>query len=111
MIDKKRSIVDTHIAQIKASSFVHNNDDIEVFDWSRANLLHSLWYCDNLSESLVLKSALIKALKRSCHSQVVPMLFPKKKRSSGYQFIGFVSSHIKGGNVLSGFHPSSFVIF
>jgi hypothetical protein len=25
--------------------------------------------------------------------------------------MGFVTSHIKGGDVLAGFHPSSFVIF
>ncbi len=32
-IDKKQSIVDTHIAQIKASSVVHAYDDIELFGW------------------------------------------------------------------------------
>jgi hypothetical protein len=59
----------------------------------------------------VLEAAIIKALKRSSHSHVVPKLFPKKKQSMQYQFMGFVASHIKGGDVLAGFHPSSFVIF
>ena len=111
VVDEKGSIVDTHIAHIKASTVVHIYDDIELFDWSRANSSHSLWYCHDLSESPVLEAAIIKALNRSSHSHVVPKLFPKKKQSMQYQFMGFVASHIKGGDVLAGFHPSSFVIF
>jgi hypothetical protein len=97
VVDEKGSIVASHIAQIKASSVVHVYDDIELFDWSRANSLHSLWYCHDLSESPVLELALTKALKRSSHSHVIPKLFPKKKGSAQYQFMGFVASNTKGG--------------
>jgi hypothetical protein len=110
VIDKKQSIVDTHIAQIKASSVVHAYDNIELFDWARGNQSHSLWYCDDISKSPMLKSAIIKALKKSCHSQAISRLFSKEATSTQYQFVGFVSSHTKEGNCLVGFHPSSFVI-
>jgi hypothetical protein len=42
VIDKRRSIVDAHIAQIKAFSVIHAYDDIELFDWARGNQSHSL---------------------------------------------------------------------
>ena len=42
VIDKKRSIADTHIAQIKGSSAIHAYNDIELFDWARGNQSHSL---------------------------------------------------------------------
>jgi hypothetical protein len=97
VVDEKGSIVSSHIAQIKASSVVHIHDDIELFDWSRANSSHSLWYCHDLAQSPVLELAITKALKRSCHSHVVPKLFPKKKATTPYQFMGFVASNTKGG--------------
>jgi hypothetical protein len=59
----------------------------------------------------MLKSAIVKALKKSCHSQVISRLFSKEATSTQYQLMGFVSSHTKEGNCLVGFHPSSFVIF
>ncbi len=111
MIDKKQSIVDTHIAQIKASSVVHAYDNIELFDWARGNQSHSLWYCDDISKSPMLESAIVKALKKLCHSQAISRLFSKEATSTQYQFMGFVSSHTKEGHSLVGFHPSSFVIF
>ena len=110
-IDEKQSIVDTHIAQIKASSVIHAYDDIELFDWARGNQSHSLRYCDDVSKSPMLESAIVKALKKSCHSQAISRLFSKEATSTWYQFMGFVSSHTKEGNYLIGFHPSSFVIF
>jgi hypothetical protein len=111
VIDKKQSIVDTHIAQIKASSVVHANNDIELFDWARGNLSHSLWYCDDVSKSPMLKSVIAKALEKLCHSQAISRLISKEATLTQYQFMGFVSSHTKEGNYLIGFHPSSFVIF
>ncbi len=111
MIDKKRSIVDTHIAQIKASSVVHAYDNIELFDWARGNQSHSLWYCDDISKPPMLESVIVKALKKLCHSQAISRLFSKEATSTQYQFMGFVSSHTKEGNYLVGFHLSSFVIF
>jgi hypothetical protein len=59
----------------------------------------------------MLESAIVMALKKSCHSQAISRLFSKKVTSTQYQFMGFVSSHTKEGNYLVGFHPSSFVIF
>ncbi len=64
VIDKKQSIVDTHIAQIKVSSVVHAYNDIELFDWARGNQSCSLWYCDYISKSPTLKSVIVKALYR-----------------------------------------------
>ncbi len=94
IVDKKGAIVPSHIAQITLSSVVHVHNHIELFDWSWANSLHSLWYCHDLSESPVLESAIMKALKRSSQSHVV--LFPKKKDPTPYQFMGFVASNTKG---------------
>ena len=54
VIDKKQSIVDTHIAQIKASSVVHAYNNIELFDWARGNQSHSLWYYDDISKPPIL---------------------------------------------------------
>jgi hypothetical protein len=111
VIDEKQSIVDTHIAQIKASSVVHAFDNIELFDWARGNQSHSLWYCYDISKSPMLESAIVKALKKSCHIKAISRLFSKEATSTQYQFMRFVSSHTKEGNYLIGFHPSSFVIF
>ncbi len=111
VIDEKWSIVNTHIAQIKASSVVHAYNNIELFDWERGNQSHSLWYCDDTSKPPMLKSAIDKALKKLCHSQASSRLFSKESASTQYQFMGFVSSHTKEGNYLVGFHPSLFVIF
>ncbi len=90
----------SHIVQIKASSVVHFYDDIELFDWSRANLSHSLWYCHDISGLPVLELAITKALKRSSHSHVVGNIFPEEKGMTPYQFMGFVASNTKGGKFL-----------
>jgi hypothetical protein len=82
VIDEKQSIIDTHIAQIKVFSVVHAYGDIELFDWARGNQSHSLWYCDDISKSPMLKSAIVKALKKSCHSQAISRLFSKKATST-----------------------------
>ncbi len=111
IVDKKGYIMSSHIGQIKPSSVVHIHGDNELFDWSRANLSHSLLYCHDLAQLPVLELAIMKALKRSCHSHAVPKLFPQKKGSTPYQFMGFVASNTKGGGILVGFHPSSFVNF
>jgi hypothetical protein len=81
-IDEKQSIVDTHIAQIKASSVVHAYDNIELFDWARGNQSYSLWYCDDISKSPMLESAIVKVLKKSCHSQAISRLFSKEATST-----------------------------
>jgi hypothetical protein len=81
-IDKKQSIVNTHIAQIKVSSVVHAYINIELFDWARGNQSHSLWYCDDISKSPMLEAAIVKALKKSCHSQAISRLFSKEASST-----------------------------
>jgi hypothetical protein len=91
VIVEKQSIIDTLIAQIKASSVVHAYNNIELFDWTRVNQSHSQWYCDDISKSPMLESAIVKVLKKSCHSQAIPRLFSKKATSTQYQFMGFVS--------------------
>ncbi len=101
VIDEKQSIIDTHIAQIKPSSVVHAYNNIELFDWERGNQPHWLWYCDDVSKSPMLESAIVKALKKSCHSQTISRLFSKKATSTWYQFMGFVSSHTKEGCLIS----------
>jgi hypothetical protein len=90
-IGKMQSIVDTRIAQIKVSSVVHAYDNIELFDWARGNQSHSVWYCDDISESPMLKSVIVKALKKSCPSQAISRLFSKEETSTQYQFMGFDS--------------------
>ncbi len=82
VIDKKQSIVDTHIAQIKASSVVHAYDDIGLFGWARGNQSHSLWVCDDISKSPMLESVIVKALKKLCHSQAISRLFSKEATST-----------------------------
>jgi hypothetical protein len=81
-IDGKQPIVDTHIAQIKASSVVHAYDNTELFDWARGNQSHSLWYCDDISKSPMLEDVIAKALKKSCHSQAISWLFSKEATST-----------------------------
>jgi hypothetical protein len=81
-IDKKQSIVDTHIAQIKASSVVHAFDNIELFDWARGNQSHSPWYYDDISKSPMLVYAIVKGLKKLCHSQAISRLFSKEATST-----------------------------
>jgi hypothetical protein len=111
VIDKEQSIVDTHIAQIKASSVINAYNNIELFDWARGNQSHSLWCCDDIFKSPMLKSVIVNALKKLCHSHAISRLFSKEATSTQYQFMGFVSSHTKEGNYLVGFHSRSFVIF
>jgi hypothetical protein len=54
-MDKKQSVIDTTIVENCASSAITNIDDIEFWDWARRTQLHSLWYCDDISKSPVLK--------------------------------------------------------
>ncbi len=69
------------------------------------------WYCDDKSKSPMLESAIVKALKKLCHSQAISRLFSKEATSTWYQFMGFVSPHTKEGHYLVGFYPSSFGFF
>jgi hypothetical protein len=72
-IDKNQSVIDTMIAENCATSAVTTIDDIEFWDWAGRTRSHSLWYCDDISKSLMLKIAVEKALRKSCHDKMVSM--------------------------------------
>jgi hypothetical protein len=57
----------------------------------------------------MLKIAVEKALKKSCHDNMVSTEFFEGITISKIQFMGFVSQHMKQG-YLSSFHPVSFVL-
>ncbi len=54
--------------------------------------------------------AVEKALRKSCHDNMVSTEFFEGITTSKIQFMGFVSQHTKQG-YLSSFHPISFVLF
>ncbi len=109
-IDKNQFVIDTKIAENCATSAVTNIDDIEFWDWAGRTRSHSLWYCNNISKSPMLKIVVKKALRKSCHDNMVSKEFFEGITISKIQFIGFVSQHVKQG-YLSSFHPISYVLF
>ncbi len=104
-IDKNQSVIDTTIAENHASSAVTTIDDIEFWDWAGRTQSHSLWYCDDISKSPMLRIAVEKALRKSCHDNMVSTEFFEGITTSKTQFMGFVSQHTKQG-YLSSFPPS-----
>jgi hypothetical protein len=58
----------------------------------------------------MLKIAVEKGLRKSCHDNMVSTEFFEGFTTSKNQFMGFVSQHTKQG-YLSSFHPVSFVLF
>ncbi len=58
----------------------------------------------------MLQIAVEKALRKSCHYNMVSIEFFEGITTSKIQFVGFVSQHTKQG-YLSSFHPISFVLF
>ncbi len=109
-IDKNQSIIDTTIAENCTTSAVTNIDDIEFLDFAGTTRSHSLWYCNNISKSPMLKIMIEKVLRKSCHDNMVSIEFFEGITISKIQFMGFVSQHTKKG-YLSSFHPISFVLF
>ncbi len=109
-IDKNQSVIDTKIAENRATSALTNIDDTEFLDWAGRTRSHSLWYCNNISKSPMHQIAVGKALRKSCHDRLVSMEFFEGITKSKNQFMGFVSQHTKQG-YLSSFHPVSFVLF
>jgi hypothetical protein len=109
-INKNQSVIDTTIAENCAISAVTNIDDIEFWDWTGKTRSHLLWYCNNTSKSLMLQIAVEKALRKSCHDDMVSTEFFEGITTSKTQFMDFVSQHTKQG-YLSSFHPVSFVLF
>ncbi len=109
-IDKNIFVIDTTIAENRATSAVTNIDDIKFWDWAGRTQSHSLWYCDDISKSPMLKIAVEKAMRKSCHYNIVSTKFFDGITTSKIQFLGFVSQHTKQG-YLSSFHPVSFVFF
>jgi hypothetical protein len=111
MIHEKRDVIDTHIVQVPATMVVHRHDDIEFFDWANGNASHSLWFCNDIFQSPGLRTAILKAIKKSSHSHIGPTFFEQEDVNLKYHFMGFVASHTKEKNYLVGFHMASFVIF
>jgi hypothetical protein len=54
-IDENQSVIDTTIAENHTSSAVTNIDDIEFWDWAGRTRSHYLWYCNDISNSPMLK--------------------------------------------------------
>ena len=109
-IDKNQSIIDTKIAENCATIALTNIDDIEFWDWYGRTWSHSLWYCNDVSKSPMLQIDVEKALRKSCHDNMVSTEFFEGITTSKIQFMGFVSQHTKQ-DYLSSFHPVSFVLF
>jgi hypothetical protein len=74
-IDKNQSVFDTTIAENCATSAVTTIDDIEIWDWAGRTRSHSLWYCDGISKSSMLKIVVEKALRKPCHDNMVSTEF------------------------------------
>jgi hypothetical protein len=104
-INKNRSVIDAMISENRATSAVTNIDDIEFWDWAGRTQSHSLWYCNNTSKSPMLKIAAEKALRKSCHDNMVSTEFFEGITISKIQFMGFVSQHTKEG-YLSSLYPT-----
>ena len=107
--NEQNKLVLTNIVQLVASSVVHCHDDIEFYEWARADTSHSSWSCHNIFQSPMIENAIKRLIKKSANSEAASTLLCDKDRKTQYHFIGFVASHAKG-NKLLGFHPSSFVI-
>ncbi len=94
-IGKNQSIIDTIIAENCATCAVTNIDDIKFWDWAGRTRSHSLWYCNNISKSPMLKIAVEKALRKSCHDSIVSTEFFEGITISKNQFMGFISQQTK----------------
>jgi len=111
MIHEKQNVIDANIVQVPATMVVHRHDDIEFFDWANANASHSLWFCNDILQSPVLRTAILKAIKKSSHSHIGPTFLEPEEVNLKYHFMGFVASNTKEKKYLVGFHMASFVIF
>jgi hypothetical protein len=94
-INKNQSVIDTKIAENCTTSALTNIDDIEFWDWAGRTQSHSLWYCNYISKSPMLKIAVGKPLRKSCHYNMVSTEFFEGITKSKIQFMGFVSQHTK----------------
>ncbi len=108
-IEENQSVIDTTIAENRTTSAVTTIDDIEFWDWAGRTRFHSLRYCNDISKWPMLQIAVEKALRKSCHDNMVSTEFFEGITTSKLQFMGFVSQHTKEG-YLSSFHPISFVL-
>ncbi len=108
--DENQSVIDTTIAENRATSAITTIDDIEFWDWAGRTWSHSLWYCNDISKSLMLWIVVEKTLRKSCHDNMVSAEFFEGITTLKIQLMGFVSQHTKQG-YLSCFHPVSFVLF
>jgi hypothetical protein len=86
-------------------------DDIELLDWTTTNFLFaSLWFCENIHHSSILKLAIEKAIQNSTNANLSSKLFQDDSNYEKNQFLGFVSSH-KKGTLLTSFHIHNLLVF
>jgi hypothetical protein len=77
-MNAKRDLEDTYVVQVPASLAVHRYDDIEFFDWANGHFSHSLWFCNDIFKSPSLKTAIVKAIKKSSHCNIDTIFLIKK---------------------------------
>jgi hypothetical protein len=85
-------------------------DDIELVDWTTTNKFASLWFCEDIHHSSILKLAIKKAIQKSPNWNFSSKLFEDDSNDKKNQFVWFVSSH-KKSTLLTPFHIHSFVVF
>jgi hypothetical protein len=85
-------------------------DDIELVDWTTTNKFATLWFCEDIHHSSILKLAIKKAIHKSPNWNFSSKLFEDDLNDEKNQFVGIVSSH-KKGTLLTSFHIHSFVVF
>jgi hypothetical protein len=110
-IDRQGNSFNTNIAKVQAKNVVFwPLDDIELVDWTTTNNLASLWFCEDIHHSSILKLVIKKAIQKSTNWNLSSKLFQDDSNNEKNQFVGFVSSHKKGA-LLTSFHIHSFVVF
>ncbi len=96
-IDRQGKSFDTNIAKIQAQKVVFwPLDDIELVDWTTTFFLFvSLWFCEDIHHSSILKLAVEKAIQESTNANISSKLFQDDSNYEKNQFLGFVSSQKK----------------
>jgi hypothetical protein len=60
-------IINTTIAQIRASKVVTECDNIKFVEWTKTNKHASFWYSEDIAKSENFQRSFTKAIKKSCH--------------------------------------------
>ena len=54
--NEQNKLVPTNIVQLVASSVVNRHDDIEFYEWARADTSHSIWSCHDIFKSPMIEN-------------------------------------------------------